>query len=102
MRPPRQRRRRHPSRERRERDRPKGYSDPVGGPIFRGILTLLGVPREERRQAYNVLSVGLVVLFTLVIAANSLIFHGPSSGLGTLIGSLMIGWIVITHGRFFR
>ncbi len=84
------------------RFRPKGFSDPLNGPIFRKLFDLLGVPREQRRQTYNHLALAMVVLFTFGFGVSSLISGGIGAGIGGLVGGLAIGWVVITVFRFFR
>ena len=81
---------------------PRGFSDPINRPIFRKLLDLLGVPREQRRQAYNQLAIAMVVLLTFGFGVSSLISGGIGAGIGGLVGGLAIGWVVITVFRFFR
>lgn len=93
----------HDRRRRREfRFRPRGFSERHTGPIWRGILTLLGISREHRRPAYNVLAIYLLLVTSFCIGIMSLVNGGPCAGIGGLISGLVVGWTAITIFRFFR
>lgn len=100
MRPNRQKRPRR--RPHHFRFRPRGFSDPLNGPIFRKLFDLFGVPREQRGQAYNHLALAMLVLLTFGFGVSSMLSGGIGAGIGGLVGGLAIGWVVITVFRFFR
>ena len=84
------------------RFRPRGFSDPFYGPIWRWLLTLFGIRPQDRRQVYNLLALVLVLPIAVMYATLACLTAGIGNGLGALIAGLIIGWLTISLLRYFR
>lgn len=84
------------------RFRPRGFSDPVYGPIWRWLLTFFGIRRDGRRQVYNLVASLSVTSLAVLYAIFSCLTAGLGEGLIALFGGLMIGWLAISLLRYLR
>lgn len=84
------------------RHRPRGFSGPVEGPIWRFVLSTFGIRREHRRGAYNVIALALMYALAFLLGAVGLLSEGLGGALGGMFVGCAAGWFILKSFRYFR
>ena len=89
---------RHRGRVRRRCKRRQGFSRPVS----RQWYDMLGIPREQRRGFFNMLSKNVVGAFAITAGALGLVEWGWAGGVVLGVAGAVFGVWFVTQDRMFR
>src|SRR5436305_207197 len=98
----RDRKRRFRRGSRRFRFRPAGFSDPIFGPMFRGIFGLTGVPTPMWRSTFNGLAVLILLCFAGSVAFGSAEQGEFGGAVTAFVGVIAVGCVGLVLSRHLR